>query len=291
MNPMVSGTFVVMDNNWTTYDSLQLELRRRLSQGLLVGANYTYGIKKQSLLTTLAQPRVEVDNSEDRNSPHAFKMNWDYELPIGRDRRFGSNMNPVLNAIVGGWQFSGSGLVKTDRYRMVGVKPEGMSVEDVQKEFKIRIEKNATGQTVVFSYPEDIRLNTWAAFSPDPTTPTGYSVARGVPTGRYLRPASDANCIAIYRFDCNTPDINLNGPLFSRWDMRLKKSFGLGGRRSFEIMAEVLNVFDTINFNHSVNFNPTNGEDTFRVTSAYTDVNTTFDPGGRVGQLVWRINW
>ncbi len=54
-------------------------------------------------------------------------------------------------------------------------------------------------------------------------------------------------------------------------------------------MAEVLNVFDTINFNHSVNFN--DGEDTFRVTSAYTDVNTTFDPGGRIGQLVWRINW
>jgi hypothetical protein len=50
-------------------------------------------------------------------------------------------------------------------------------------------------------------------------------------------------------------------------------------------------VFDTINFNHSVSFNPTNGEDTFRVTSAYTDINTTFDPGGRVGQLVWRLNW
>ena len=56
-------------------------------------------------------------------------------------------------------------------------------------------------------------------------------------------------------------------------------------------MAEVLNVFDTINFNHSVAFNTTNQSDTFRVTSAYTDVNTTFDPGGRVGQLVWRLNW
>ena len=86
-----------------------------------------------------------------------------------------------------------------------------------------------------------------------------------------MRPSSDANCIAIYRFDCDTPDINLNGPLFSRWDMRLKKSFGLGGRRSFEIMAEVLNVFDTINFNHggptstiqggtSLNPSPNNGE-------------------------------
>jgi hypothetical protein len=302
MNPMVSSSNVVMDNNWTTYNSLQMELRRRLSKGLLVGANYTYGIKKASLLTTLAAPRVEVDFSEDRNSPHAFKMNWDYELPIGRERRFGSNVNPVLNAIVGGWQFSGSGLLKRDRYRLIGVKLEGMTEAELQDEFKIRVDKSATGQTVVFSFPDEIRLNTWAAFSVDPTTPTGYSAARGVPAGRYMRPASDANCIAIYRFDCNTPDINLNGPIYSRWDMRLKKQFGLGGRRSFEIMAEVLNVFDTINFNHggptstiqggtSLNPSPTNGEDTFRVTSAYTDINTTFDPGGRVGQLVWRFNW
>ena len=302
MNPMVSSANVVMDNNWTKYNSLQLELRRRLSKGLLIGTNYTYGIKKTSLLTTLAAPRVEIDASDDRNSPHAFKVNWDYELPLGRDRHFGSNMNPVLNAIVGGWQFSGSGLVKRDRYRLIGVKLEGMTAQELQDEFKIHIDKNATGQTVVFSFPEDIRLNTWAAFSADPTTPTGYSAARGVPTGRYMRPSSEANCIAIYRYDCDTPDINLNGPLFSRWDMRLKKSFGLGGRRSFEIMAEVLNVFDTINFNHggptstiqggtSLNPTPNNGEDTFRVTSAYTDINTTFDPGGRVGQLVWRLNW
>ncbi|HET7217641.1 MAG TPA: hypothetical protein VFJ02_06315, partial [Vicinamibacterales bacterium] len=82
-----------------------------------------------------------------------------------------------------------------------------------------------------------------------------------------------------------------NGPIFSRWDMRLKKRFNITGRVNFELMAEVLNVFDTINFNHSVAFNPTNGEDTFRVTSAYTDINTTFDPGGRIGQLVWRVNW
>ena len=291
MNPMVSGTFVVADENWTNYNSLQMELRRRLSQGLLVTANYTYGIKKTSNLPTLASPRIEVDSSEDRNSPHAFKMNWDYEIPVGRGRRFGGSMNAVLNTILGDWQFSGAGLLKRDRYRMVGVKPEGMSVEDVQKEFKIRIEKNAAGNTVVFSYPEDIRLNTWAAFSVDPTTATGYSAARGVPTGRYLRPASDANCIAIYRYDCNTPDIDLNGPIFSRWDMRLKKRFNITGRVNFELMAEVLNVFDTVNFNHSVAFAPTNGEDTFRVTSAYTDINTTFDPGGRIGQLVWRVNW
>jgi hypothetical protein len=291
MNPMANGTFVVQDNNWTNYDSLQLELRRRFSQGLLVGANYTYGIKEQSLLTTLAAEHVEVDFSEDRNSPHAFKMNWTYELPVGRGRRFGGDMNSVLNAIAGDWEFSGAGIVKTDRYRITGVKLEGMTAEEFAKEFKIRIERNAAGNTLVYSFPEDIQLNTWAAFSVDPTTRTGYSTARGVPTGRYLRPSSDASCIAIYRYDCNTPDLNLNGPLFSRWDMRLKKRFPLGGRVNFELMAEVLNVFDTINFNHSVNVTPNDGADTFRVTSAYTDINTTFDPGGRIGQLVWRLNW
>jgi hypothetical protein len=172
---------------------------------------------------------------------------------------------------------------------MTGVKLEGMTVDQLQKEFRIRIEQTPGGLTQVFSFPEDIRLNTWAAFSTDPTTPTGYSEARGVPTGRFLRPASDPGCIAIYRFDCNTPDINLNGPLFSRWDMRIKKRIPINGRLNVEVMAEVLNVFDNINFNHSVDYE--DEEDTFRVTSAYTDINTTFDPGGRIGQLVWRINW
>ena len=292
LNPQaLGGVFVVQDKNWTKYNSLQMELRRRLSKGLLVGANYTYGIKKVSSLQSLRFPRIEVDASDDRNSPHVFKANWHYEVPFGRGRRFGGNMHPVVDTLLGNWEFSGNGKVQADRYRMVGVKLEGMTEKDLKKLFKISIEKNASGVTQVFSFPQDIRLNTWAAFSVDPTTATGYSVARGVPTGRYIRPASDPGCMFIFRTDCGARDINLNGPLNSRWDMRIKKRFPFGTRVNVELMAEVLNVFDNINFNHSVNFAPANGEDTFRVTSAYTDINTTFDPGGRIGQLVWRINW
>ena len=287
MNPRaLGGTWVVQDKNWTKYDALQLDLRRRLSQGLLVSANYTYERRKASSLQTLAYDRITVDTT---STPHVFKMNWHYELPFGQGRRFGANWNRAVDTILGNWEFSGNGRVQTRRYRMTGVKLEGMTVDDLQKEFRIRIEQTPGGLTQVFSFPEDIRLNTWAAFATDPTTPTGYSVARGVPTGRFLRPASDPGCIAIYRFDCNTPDINLNGPLFSRWDMRIKKRIPIKGRLNVELMAEVLNVFDNINFNHNVDYE--DEEDTFRVTSAYTDINTTFDPGGRIGQLVWRINW
>jgi hypothetical protein len=73
--------------------------------------------------------------------------------------------------------------------------------------------------------------------------------------------------------------------------MRIKKRFPLGGRANVELDFEVLNVFDNINFTHNATPNPTTSADTFRVTTAYTDINTTNDPGGRIGQLVWRINW
>jgi hypothetical protein len=73
--------------------------------------------------------------------------------------------------------------------------------------------------------------------------------------------------------------------------MRLKKEFPIKSRVTFQLIAEVLNVFDSENFNHSTNLAPTNVTDAFRVTSAYTDVNTTFDPGGRIGQLAWRVSW
>jgi hypothetical protein len=288
LNPAAGGgVFIVQDKNWTRYNSLQVDVRRRFAQGLLANFNYTYGIRKGSSLQSLAFDRITVDTTD---TPHVFKANWVYEIPVGRGRRFGSNWNAVVDGILGNWEFSGNGRVQTQRYRMVGVKLEGMTVDELQKEFRIRREIDpVSGVLEVFSFPEDIRLNTWAAFSTDPTTATGYSLARGVPTGRYIRPASDPSCIAIYRYDCNTPDIHLNGPLFSRWDMRIKKRFPFGRRANVELIAEVLNVFDTINFNHDVDFD--DGEDTFRVTSAYTDINTTFDPGGRIGQLVWRINW
>jgi hypothetical protein len=111
----------------------------------------------------------------------------------------------------------------------------------------------------------------------------------GVPSGRYLKPASGDGCIALYRGDCNAPDININGPLFTRVDLRIKKAFPFLRSGSIELDIEMLNAFNNVNFNHQLN--PGAGSGTFQVTSAYTDVNTTFDPGGRIGQIVWRINW
>jgi hypothetical protein len=285
MNPSTSGSWIVQDRNGTRYNSLQVDLRRRLSQGLLVQANYTYGIRKTLINNSIRFDRMEVDNT---GAPHEWKANWVYEIPVGRGRRFGTDMNPIINGILGNWEFSGNGRIQTNRYRITNATLVGMTPKELQKEFKIRINTTATGSTIVYSMAQDIIDNTRRAYNTTVTTADGYSTL-GAPTGRYIRPGGDEGCIMIYRQDCNAKDIQINGPLFTRVDMRIKKSFPFLSRGSMELMLEVFNVFDSENFNHQMN--PGAGTGIFQVTSAYTDINTTFDPGGRIGQIHWRINW
>lgn len=287
MNPATGGTFVVQDREGTRYNSLQVELRRRLSKGLLVSTNYTYGIRKNLINRTLREDRMEVDST---GQPHEFKGNFTYEVPVGRGRRFGTDMNSILNGIVGNWEFSGNARIQTSRFRLTNAKLVGMTADELSRQFRIRVYTDAaTGTTTVYSMPADIIANTRAAYSTDATTATGYSIALGVPSGRYIKPSSDASCIAIYRGDCNAPDIQINGPLYTKVDLRIKKLFPFLSKGSLEVNVEALNAFTNINFNH--NLSPGEGAGTFQVTSAATDINTSGDPGGRVGQIVFRINW
>ena len=81
---------------------------------------------------------------------------------------------------------------------------------------------------------------------------------------------------------------------FSRVDSAGKIRFDkpIAGRVNFELRADVLNVFDNINFNVTDGSRtPGTGATIFQTTSAYTDLSNVFDPGGRLGQLVFRLNW
>ena len=53
MNPGVSQANITRSVNGTRYHSLQVELRRRLSNGLMVSGNYTLASKTQSAFTFL----------------------------------------------------------------------------------------------------------------------------------------------------------------------------------------------------------------------------------------------
>ena len=102
-----------------------------------------------------------------------------------------------------------------------------------------------------------------------------------MPTGRYIAPASAPGCVAVYQRDCGTPhNIYVRGPLFTRFDFSFKKRFPFGRGASFDLQLDLLNAFDNVNFNPTFDVTPARTRTAFQITSGYTDINTTFDPGG-----------
>ena len=81
-------------------------------------------------------------------------------------------------------------------------------------------------------------------------------------------------------------------PWFTRFDIGLTKKIPIGGNKSIEFRADVLNVFDNINFTVTDDSRtPGAGAGIFQTDSAYRDLDNTYDPGGRLGQLAIRFNW
>ena len=81
----------------------------------------------------------------------------------------------------------------------------------------------------------------------------------------------------------------VRAPWFTRIDVGVTKRFNLKGTMNIEVRGDVLNLFDNVNFNPVAN--PGTGATIFQVTSGYTDPSNTYDPGGRLGQLMVRFNW
>jgi hypothetical protein len=220
---------------------------------------------------------------------HAIKGQWDWTIPVGRGQRFGSDMHPVLDAILGGWSMNGVGRIQARTMNFGNVRLVGMSVDELTDMYKFHRRENAsTGEQEVWMLPEDVILNTRRAFNVSSTTPDGYS-SLGAPTGRYIAPANSASCIQVVAGDCAPRTMLVRAPWFTRFDVGVTKRFNLRGTMNIEVRGDVLNLFDNINFNPVAN--PGSGATIFQVTSAYTDPSNTYDPGGRLGQLMIRFNW
>jgi hypothetical protein len=284
MNPLVDAANVTRSAAYGRYHSFQVDFRRRLSRGLHANVNYSWARQWGSSLQDLHRDRFTIRQA---NVPHAFKTTFAYEIPVGRGRRFGTDMSSWLNAAVGNWEVNGTGRVQWRSFVFRG-HMYGMSLAEAQEAFQIRYATSPTGTQQVFIMPQDIIDNTRRAYNTDETSATGYG-ADGPPTGRYFGPTGGPGCVDLFTGDCNEEEIWLRGPAFVRFDLTLKKRIPFGRKASFDIQVDFLNAFDNINFNQS--FSPGGGTGTFQITSAYTDINGTFDPGGRLGQIVWRLNF
>ncbi len=301
------GNVLLSDNGQHTYyDAVQIELRRRLSQGLLLQANYTFSKSQGNVFAastgnqqtgfvnyvTLRDTSLSKSYSP-FNVTHAFKVNWIYELPFGRGRMFGSGVNGFVDRVIGGWEWHGTTRVQSGRpFRLGNVQLVGMTAKELEEAVEIR-----KGNGVVFFLPDDIILNTRRAFNTSATDPSGYS-ALGVPTGRFIAPPGYGGCQQRFAGECGFSQLVVHGPRFVRVDMSLVKKIRFTERTNLELRGEFLNAINNINFFVGgaassdvaavTNFNNA----AFGTTNqAYQDTSTTNDPGGRLVQFVIRFNF
>jgi hypothetical protein len=163
-----------------------------------------------------------------------------------------------------------------------------MTLEDLRDSLGLRFDD---AQKLIYYEPADIIANTIAAFNTSATTSTGYSAAYGVPTGRYIAPANTATCLQVYSGECAPLTNYVRGLRFQRFDISLVKRIRFAETKNFELRGEFLNAFNNINFNVSNGICAGSGSTCGQFSSAYRDPNQQNDPGGRLIQLVMRINF
>ncbi len=118
LSPQTGGT---QSNGTMSYNSLQAVLQKQMSHGLQYQVSYTYskcmsdstgyyGAWNNALSASAYWQNIYDPKSEWApcyyDATHVIAAYAVYELPVGRGKQFGNDMNKVVDAVVGGWAFS-----------------------------------------------------------------------------------------------------------------------------------------------------------------------------------------
>jgi hypothetical protein len=130
-NPTLGGKQALAGTNMSNasqrYDALQAVLQKRMSNGLQAQVAYTYGKcmsdspgyygtgwGSTNAQSSGGQPGwSNIYNKRADWGPcyfdqtHIISNYVTYQLPVGRGKQFGKDLNPVVNAIVGNWEIGG----------------------------------------------------------------------------------------------------------------------------------------------------------------------------------------
>jgi hypothetical protein len=225
-----------------------IDIRRRVTNGLGLTANYTYGKSideasdaspDKSLLSSGNTPGSNVSFGAPRSSDralsnydikHTFSSTFIWDLPLGRKRKFLSNAWAPIDALIGGWTISGV-------FRLQGGYPFLLSIAD----------GNTIGNLTHTVRPDVV------AGVPLVNPLFKSSCKASALCEPYINPAAFMRPIKGQLG--NAPrSIDVRGPMLRFFDMSFQKNFKLPfgmsgeGRRRLQFRVDLNNAFNHPNF-------------------------------------------
>jgi hypothetical protein len=245
------------------YNALLVKFQRQFSGGLSILANYTYSkalaASQEGSNGTLNQRRSCLPYCDygptTSNIPHSLVVSTVWELPLGRGRHFGTNMNRALNSVVGGWDLDAiiimqkgvpftltapnntawsPGQIRANTYCDGRA---ALSNKEVRTNGHYWLKSQAVGQTEA----------TGACYVDPSKDPVNLTTGGVLP----LKPGTTERARAAFG---NSGFDSVSGPGVNNWDMGVHKNFTVYRETTFVIRGEFFNIW-----NHTQFANPNSG--------------------------------
>lgn len=223
--PQFTNVWVQEYNGSNRYNALQLQANKRFDRDLTLNVTYTYSKLKEEL-SYLNPSDTELEDrvgTDDR--PHRFTLAAVYQLPVGRGRLIGKEMNRFVDAIIGGWQLNGT--YEWQKGQPILLSQPLFYAGDVTEVESFAGQRNGAGEKY------------------------GIGPLRAFDTTGFFRPTTSS-----LRTVPTTLD-NLRHMPFQSVNLSVSKNFQVGEGKRLQLRAEALNAFNHPYF-IDINVDPNN---------------------------------
>lgn len=245
-NPAVRGAQFFTNGSTSSYDSLQIELTRRLSGGLRFQASYVFakGLSDftgstgdtNSFLTLLDTRREYAQF----NNTHQFLANAIYQLPIGKGRKFFTKTNKIVSNLISGWQISGIGKFNSgDPLSLLSargtINRDGLSGSNTVDVVGGLTRAQLAGLIGIQNTPNGI-----VYINPNFAPGSSSDASQVIFTNPKAGTVGELGLSSIY------------GPRFFNFDFSTLKRTRITETVNVEFRAEIFNAFNNVNFDNPV---------------------------------------
>lgn len=224
-----------------SYNALLVKFQRQFSHGISILGNYTWG---KSL--TDAQEGSNGTLNQDRscfrcdwgmaasNVPQSLVVSAVADVPVGRGRYLGTNMNRVLDGVIGGWSVDAiTTMQKGNPFTITA--PNNTPWSPAQ----IRADQYCNGRSTLTN--KNLRSNGLYWIN------TG--VVASVGSACYVNPATDPHNTSSTAWAFGTSRFDsLTGPGLNNWDMGIHKNFKIREAAQFALRGEFFNAWNHTQF-------------------------------------------